>query len=235
MESPTQPSFIPQDAVVSSRRVNTAGLPELVMLASVLLLVVSGGLAGAVFVYQQYLQSSMKAKTDQLSRAQSAFQPALVVQLERLDDRMSTAETLLHGHIAPSALLSAVEQATNQNISFTSFDFNASDPLHMSLSMGGIAASVNSIALQADLFGKSGVFTSPIFSGIDREKDGVHFQFSGIVTPATVNYAQQASAATADALPTQQVQQTQQTQPTSPFTTRPSANGASSTPAAPNR
>jgi hypothetical protein len=55
--------------------------------------------------------------------------------------------------------------------------------------MQGVAQSVNSIALQADIFSKSNVIASPIFSNIARASDGVHFDFTGVVNPTALNYA----------------------------------------------
>src|SRR3989338_1631074 len=65
----------------------------------------------------------------------------------------------------------------------------------MAVKMEGIARSVNSIALQADFFSKVGIITSPIFSNIDRQSDGVHFSFTATVHPSAIRYAQLAAAA----------------------------------------
>ena len=228
MESPTQSSFIPQDTVTPSRSINTSGLPELLLLLSVLVLVVSGGLAGAVFVYQQYLHSSVQSKTEQLNRAQSAFQPSLIVQLERLDERMSSAETLLHNHVAASTIFKALEDSTNKNIRFTSYSFDAADASHVTVRMNGIAASVNSIALQADLFAKNGAFSDPIFSGIGREQGGVHFDFTATVNPAFIKYAQSSSSADASSQAQGVPQTVPSNQSVSPFTSGPQQSASTS-------
>lgn len=237
METPTSSSFIPHEnlAVSPTRRVAAAGLPEVMMLFSILVLVVSAGLAGAVFLYEQYLQTSTASKVSQLKTVEAAFQPALIVQLERLDDRMLVANTLLHNHVAVTALFKALEQATDQNIAFSSFSFDASDPTHMSIRMAGVAASVNSVALQSDYFGKSGVFVNPILSGVNRALDGVHFDFSALVNPQAVNYATLTTAAAANtSTQTQQgaVSQFQQQQPVASqsVSTTTTDSGASSTP-----
>jgi hypothetical protein len=47
-----------------------------------------GSLAGAVFIYKQYLQTANNSKKEQLQRAKDAFDPTLIQQLTRLDDRM---------------------------------------------------------------------------------------------------------------------------------------------------
>jgi hypothetical protein len=228
MESPAQTSFIPHDAgtPVSMRR-ESGGLSELFLLVSILLLIVSGALGAGVFLYTQYLQTSAKSKLDQLNRAEAAFDPSLVQQLTRLDSRMRDAQSILSSHLAPSQFFSMLESSTIQDISFSTLTYDASDPTHIELKMSGIAGSVNSIALQAQLFSQGGIITSPIFSNIDREQDGVHFDFSALVNPAAISYESLVSgnsSNTSARTPAQTVPAASQTQ-ASPFG---SQNAASS-------
>ena len=102
---------------------------------------------------------------------------------------MHAADRILEAHIAPTAFFLALEQATLQTVSFRSLDFQAPDAQHMTIKMAGIAQSVNSIALQADLFSKNGVIARPIFSNIARQLDGVHFNLSAVVNPTSIRYA----------------------------------------------
>src|SRR5579871_3325413 len=103
MDSPTQPNFIPHEAVTASpTRRSGGGLIELAFLVSILLFVISGALAGGVFLYTQYLQNSNQNKLNQLNAAQAAFDPALIQQLTRLDTRMNTSQTLINAHLAPT-------------------------------------------------------------------------------------------------------------------------------------
>jgi hypothetical protein len=186
-----QPSFIPGDAkqAIDHRR-HRGGLAELLMLIGIVLFVASGALAGGVFFYGQYLNGSNTNKLAQLTRARDQFQPALVQQLQRLDDRMNSSNGLLQAHLAPLALFTMLEQTTITNIQFTALTFDATDMQHIALKMNGVADSVNSVALQSDLFAKSGAIQNPIFSNIDRQPDGVHFDFTGLVNPVSLNYTQ---------------------------------------------
>ena len=183
-------SFIPRDtsAPPSARR-HVAGLYDLLFLCSIVLLVASIALAIGVFLYGQYLTAESGAKLAQLERAKAAFQPALIQQFIRLDDRIRTAEKILNAHIAPSLFFHALEQTTLQTVSFKTLDFQITDTQNLSIKMTGVARSVNSIALQADLFSKNGMIASPIFSNIARQPDGVHFNLSATVNPLAINYA----------------------------------------------
>jgi len=169
---------------------------DLVMLVSIVLLVASLALAAGVFLYQQYLDTSSKSKVNQLQVAKAQFDPALIQEFSRLDDRMRDADMILGSHIAPSVFFHMLEANTLTTVSFRSLDFQSAGDQGMTLKMDGIAQSVNSIALQADFFSKVGIITSPIFSNIDRQMDGVHFSFSAIVNSAAILYAQVASAGT---------------------------------------
>lgn len=229
MESGIQSSFIPQDAsrpTQAPRPQRSDGLTDLGFLVGLVLFVASASLAGAVFLYKQYTESSLGSKSTQLERAKEAFEPALIHELTRLDDRMRAADTILSSHVAPLSLFDALQQTTLTTVSFKSMSFELVDSQNIQVKMSGVAQGVNSIALQADLFSKSGVLTNPIFSDIDRQADGVHFNMSALVNPAAVSYLRTTQVAgAANVLPQMQ-------QPLSPFGTPAQNPAAPTTPGA---
>lgn len=193
MESPVQSSFIPHDAANPSANPTvrrSGGMGELMLLMSIVMLVASSGLAAGVYLYVQYLESTSTSKVAQLERAKAAFDPSLIQQLTRLDDRMHAADTILGTHIAPTVFFQALQQATLSTVAFRSLDFQSTDAQHMTITMTGIAQSVNSIALQAEVFSKNGVILNPLFTGISRQFDGVHFNLAAQISPAAINYVQ---------------------------------------------
>ncbi|MBM3261373.1 hypothetical protein FJY93_03055 [Candidatus Kaiserbacteria bacterium] len=224
METGIQSSFIPKEAgKVSSapRPISSgAGLPELLILASVILLIASAALAAGVFLYQQFLGGQITSKAAQLKRAEAAFEPALIQQLTRLDDRMNASEILLGGHLAPSIFFTSLDQATLTTVSFNDLTLNATDPRAISIKMSGIARSINSIALQADLFSKNSVIYDPIFAGIDHQPDGVRFSLTALVNTDALSYSQMINGVQQAAAPivTEPVQV-----PSSPFTETPAS------------
>lgn len=183
------------------------------LLLAIVVFVASATLAGGVFLYSQYLSTSAASKLEQLERAKQAFEPALINDLMRLDHRMRTADTILESHIAPTTLFRLLEQLTLQTVSFSSFDFSSSQD-GLTLMMRGVAQSVNSIALQADLLSKSGIISNPIFSNINRQANGVNFDFSAEVNAAALNYANMVSGTPEITTP-----EPQQQESTSPFGT----------------
>lgn len=192
METGTPASFIPHDTAQTGgmvTRERAAGLPEFALLISIVLIVASAALAGGVFLYAQYLQTASSSKVQQLERAKAAFDPSLIESLMRLNDRIHAADIILGSHLAPSLFFEALQSATLSTVAFQNLDLQADNSM-MTIKMAGVAQSVNSIALQADLFSKNGVIKDPIFSGIDREQDGVHFSLSAEVDPKAIAYRQ---------------------------------------------
>ena len=190
MAETTKPgTFIPRDTVTTvRRRQSSGGLNDLILLASIVLVVASGALGVGVFLYQKLLVTQSASKVAELQRAEAAFEPSLISQLTRLDDRMHAADTVLGGHIAPTQFFQALGAATLQTVSFQSLDYEETDASHIVVKMQGVAQSVNSIALQSDLLSKNGIITSPIFSNIARQSDGVHFDLVANVNPSAVSF-----------------------------------------------
>jgi hypothetical protein len=231
METGIKSSFIPQSPVMggpSERRRSSGSSFDFFVIIGLVLFVASATLAAGVFLYVQFLESSNASKLDQLERAKQAFEPALIQELTRLDDRMRAADAVLGGHIAPTALFALLEQLTLQTVSFSSFDYaTANDTI--TITMQGLAQSVNSIALQADLLSRSGTITNPIFSDINRQIGGVRFNFTAEVRREALNYRSlvgapnpltqpQQPAQQQEASPFGGAQQQQQTQPTATTT-----------------
>ena len=218
-ESPIRSSFIPKDASAPTKTlVRKGGLYDLFMLVSIVLFIASVVLAVGVFLYVQFLQTESASKQQQLERAKAAFEPALIEKLMKLDDRMHVADDLLANHLAPSMVLQILEQTTLQTVSYSSFNFNAGDSQNTSIKMSGTAQSVNSVALQADLFSKSSILTSPIFSGVSRQPNGVAFSVSALINPALIRYSSMITSGQASVAPAPQIQ----TGSSTPFT-RPAA------------
>lgn len=169
------------------RRSSKGGFDLFIILA-IVLFVASAALAAGVFLYLQFLETSAQSKLEQLNRAKAAFEPTLIAELTRLDDRMRAADEVLGNHIAPSALFLLLEKLTLQTVSFTTLDFSSQNSTDMTLAMQGVAKSVNSIALEADLLSKSGVITNPIFSNINRQLGGVRFDFTAKLNAESLRY-----------------------------------------------
>lgn len=190
-------SFIPHEEELARVRVRPSGLITVIMLFSIALFVSSCILAAYVFLYQQYLETDKTAKVDSLQRAKESFDPSLIADLTRIDTRLRAAGMILGNHIAPSAILRALEQSTITTLGFSSLSFDASNLSAITLKMEGTAGSVNTVALEADIFSRHKMFLTPIFSDINRSQEGVRFRVSSNVNPETINYQRLIGGATA--------------------------------------
>lgn len=192
MESGVPTSFIPQDATVvgGGNRRESGGLTELVLLIAIVSFIASVALAVAAFLYSQYLTTQAASKVAQIQRAKDAFDPALIQQYTQLDDRMNAADLIMSTHIAPTAFFTALNQLTLKTISIQSLSLDTTNLKDVTLKAAGVARSVNSVALEADILSKSGIIVNPIFSDINRGIDGVHFSLVAAVNPANLNYVQ---------------------------------------------
>lgn len=223
METGIKSSFIPQSPVVGPSAARRRGSNfDFFVLIALVLFVASATLAAGVFLYVQFLQGSNASKLEQLERAKAAFEPALIQELTRLDDRMRAADEVLSAHTAPMALFKLLEQLTLQTVSFSSFSFTTNDIL--TLTMQGLAQSVNSIALQADLLSRSGTIVNPIFSDINRQVGGVRFNFTADVRREALSYRSLVGAPPPETTPQQAPQQ-----PISPFGGTQAPEGAPAT------
>lgn len=228
MESKIKSSFIPQDAGKQARPKPSIGDgSDLLMLGAIILLMASLTLAGGVFLYSKYLGNSIAVKQSSIDRARAAIEPALIEELSRLDIRMRSSDALLGRHVSMSTVFSLLEQITLQSIELTELGIISSGSEAVKIVLKGAAKSVNSIALQSDLYGKSGIITSPIFSDINRKSNGLtQFRVDALLNLNAIRYRNliaggrsiDQAAAEEEALLQQQVD----TEETTPFGAPPS-------------
>lgn len=223
MESQIKSSFIPQDVGKEVRKSSPGAGGDLLVLGAIILLIASVSLAVAVFLYTQYLNTTIAGKQQSIDRARAAIEPALIEELARLDARMRSSGLLLSRHVAPSILFEALEQITLQSVVLTDLGLTTEAPDAIRLHIEGLARSVNSIALQSDLYSKSGLITSPIFSDINRDSNGLmHFEVKALINPNNFHYARLVEAASA----LQGSQFEQQVVPDTQGTEQPDAEGS---------
>lgn len=147
--------------------------------------------AGGLFLFKIYTQSAITSKQESLERQRAAFEPATIKELSRLDKRMNAAQKLLKTHTAPSLIFSEIESRSVTNVRFKDFAYEIGDGGKMLLTMSGVAKSFNSVALQADGFGKSTIIKDPLFSNLNIDQSGsVIFNFSSLIDASRITYAE---------------------------------------------
>jgi len=138
---------------------------------SVIIFILTVATAGATYSYRSFLDSSISNMTQSLERAKQAFEPALILELKRLNARINSANSILSNHIALSEFLRLLEENTLKTVQFSRFEYDVSGDI-VQISLRGKARDYSSVALQSDLFGDSKFIKNPIFSNLGLDQNG---------------------------------------------------------------
>ncbi|HEV7449023.1 MAG TPA: hypothetical protein VGP13_00580 [Candidatus Paceibacterota bacterium] len=199
MDPSVPTSFIPKKPLVGEARTG-GGMGGLLNLLAILVFVVSLLAAGGAFAYGQYLNGAIADKDASLKKAEGAFDTRSIQDLQRLDSRLTEAETLLANHVAPSGIFTFLSATTLERVQFTSLGLDVAGDGSAKLTMNGIADSFSTLALQSDEFSTAKVLKDVIFSGITTDATGhVVFSVSANVDPTVISYAKQNNAAVSQA------------------------------------
>lgn len=182
------PSFVPQKAAaaeaVGARHAKRSVFFVVSIAAFALALLAALG----VFAYQKILANRLQKMNDDLIAARAAFEPEFIYELQRMDERLGSARTLLAGHRALSPLFALLERETLATVRFVKFSAVEGEG-EFRVELDGEAAGFNAVALQSDIFGKSANFLNPVFSDFDVDKTGVvSFRFSAALAPEFTRY-----------------------------------------------
>jgi hypothetical protein len=162
---------------------------NIVLLISILVFLLTTGLAGGVFVYRKHLLNTIAAKDVELAEAKKSFEPDFVEEAARLSKRIEAIKSLLAAHITIAPLFEALEKKTLETVRFRDFSLDAKG-LVPALTMTGEARSFNAVALQSDIFGSDRYFKNPVFSNFTLSELGnVQFSFHTSIDPALLLYS----------------------------------------------
>ncbi len=156
--------------------------------------------SAGLFLYTQYITGAISDKIAQLKANRDAFQPALIEELVRLDDRMTSAKRLLETHVAPSEVLRFLEQNTTRSVRYLSLRYrNAPTDVpekQVLLSLQGTAPDFKSVAQQSDVFSSHELVREPLFSNLNvSETDQAVFSASMSLEPRILRFDRTIGAA----------------------------------------
>ncbi len=192
MQDRVTTSFIPKESLASERRAPVPRGNPFVIVNSIAGFVLVAALlgAGGAFLFKTYTETAIVSKQQSLERQRSAFEPATIRELSRLDKRIAASERLLGSHTSISLLFSELESRTIANVRFRNFKYETAALGKVAISMEGTARSFNAVALQSDAFSKSTIIKDPIFSNVTIDQSGnVVFSFSAIADTDRMSYA----------------------------------------------
>ncbi len=193
MQERVKTSFIPKASLQVEREHHAPSNPVALanIITAVLLVLAIVGSVG-IFLFERYTIQSIASKQESLERSRSAFEPATIRELSRLDTRIEAGKKLLAQHTAMSLLFDDLELRTLNTVRFAEFSYTEPNPGRIVLSMAGSATSFNTVALQAEEFSKSAIITEPRFSNVNLDQNGtIRFDFSAVVDVSRMRYTGQ--------------------------------------------
>jgi hypothetical protein len=189
MDPRTQTSFIPKKPIVNQTSTRSAEPINLFSLIATILFVVSLALGGGAYFYQNLIGKQIESSRATLERAKGAFEPELINQIVRLDNRIETAKNLLNGHIAVTPLFDFVSSVTLTSVRFKDFSFNYLSPDKILVTMNGQGQSYASVALQSDLFNEQKYLSETLVEDMTLDPSGlVNFSVSTVISPDLLSY-----------------------------------------------
>lgn len=218
MEERVKTSFIPKASLSAERKQEPKGNPiGLVNLITGVVLVLAMLASGGVFLFEKFTIQNIATKRQSLERSRSAFEPATIKELVRLDNRLETGKNLLGSHVSLSKLFDELEATVLASVRFTDFSYDATNGERMFLSSSGEAKSYNAVALQSGDFSKSDIITDPIFSNVNIGPKGeIRFDFTAVINPARIRYTTPVGNETPEVLPPESQTPPPATQSTTP-------------------
>ncbi|MFH1454961.1 MAG: hypothetical protein ABIF22_01430 [bacterium] len=198
METKYQTSFIPKKPVNMAGSSRSGGM-SLFLLVSLIIFLISLGLAGYVFLEKNLLIKNITTDQNTIEANKSGLvsDSITIESLVELNSRTNVAKDLLSKHIAVSPIFDFLQQGTLKSVRFKNFSFssagkNESGQNKVSIQMSGVARDWETVASQADEFGKpdwKNIINEPKISNLSLEADGsVSFLFAAYVVPDFLVY-----------------------------------------------
>ncbi|MEK7582118.1 MAG: hypothetical protein AAB488_02215 [Patescibacteria group bacterium] len=185
MESQT--SFIPKKSLAKDTIVREVPVGFFTLISTVLFFASLFSGIG-VYFYKNFLNAQIKQNSGLLQSAQKAFDPTLIVELERIDKRIESAKGILTNHIVVSPIFKLLETSTIPSVRFNTFSYSFSNR-KIEINMSGQARNYAYVALQSDVLGKNKYFLQHIFSDLNLDGSGnVTFNLSTVVSPTLLSY-----------------------------------------------
>lgn len=192
MEPTFQTTFIPKRPTAPvSVETKPSGVLVLFSVLATIVFIASILLYGLLFFYKKQILSSIQTTDQSLTRQSETFDANLVVELNDINRRLRSAETLLSQHTVITPIFKSLQDITLKTIQYSTFSLQMPGPEspNVTVKMSGTADGYEAIALQSDMFSKNRFFKDPLFSNLNPdEKGNVDFQLSFLVDPSFVLY-----------------------------------------------
>jgi hypothetical protein len=188
MDTRLRTSFIPKKTLIlkseaGGGRVSINLFLSFGMIVFFLMIALSAG----VYLYKVVIQKKITQEGAELEKARKAFEPSLIADVKRLDNRITTARIVLDNHIVALPIFDLLETLTLKTVRFTKFDYKNAKSGPPTIQLDGEAKGYSSVALLSDSFAGDERIKNPAFSNLNlNETGGVKFSFQASLDPSMV-------------------------------------------------
>ncbi len=146
--------------------------------------------AGATFAYKLSLSQVISKQNTNLIKIQESFNPTLINEALRLNNRIESVGYLLEKHTSPSQIFMLLEEFTLETVQFKSLSYNTEQDGQIRINIGGLADSFRSVVLQSDSYGNTGYLRDVLFTNLQpNEQNNISFTLDGIIGSELVLYS----------------------------------------------
>lgn len=139
-----------------------------------------------VYLYKIRIAAVINSRIESINLAEKAFEPAVILELKKLDIRLRAGTELLNNHVAISDFLESLAESTLPDVSFANFSFSGGGN---EVSMSGEARGYLQIAQQSDIFEDNQYIQNHIFSDFSLTDTGrISFSLQFTLNPELVTF-----------------------------------------------
>lgn len=188
MDKEFKTTFIPKknlsrSKVQASESKQSKARRSLFSILALLLFVTAVVSTVGVYLYKIQVATVINSRIESINRAEKAFEPAVILELKKLDIRLRAGTDLLNNHVAVSDFLDSLAESTLPDVSFSSFSFSSSSS-GADISMSGEARGYLQISQQSDIFEDNQYIQNHIFSDFSSTDSGrVSFSLQFTLNP----------------------------------------------------
>lgn len=140
-----------------------------------------------VYLYKIRIAAVINSRIESINLAEKAFEPAVILELKKLDIRLRAGTDLLNNHVAISDFLESLSESTLPDVSFSSLSYSGGGTNEISIS--GEARGYLQIAQQSDIFEDNQYIQNHIFSGFTSTDTGrVSFSLQFTLNPELITF-----------------------------------------------
>lgn len=148
-------------------------------------------LAGGVYLYKVVIEKKIAQEGVALEKAKKAFEPSLIADVKRLDNRIAVSKTVLANHVVALPIFDLLEALTLKTVRFTKLDYTNPKDGSPTIHLDGEAKSYTSVALLSDSFAGDEKIKNPVFSNLNlSDTGGIKFSFQASLDPKMVSFKQ---------------------------------------------